>query len=212
MCFSAHCLFLSACLFFLSLNSVSLSLSLCGSDKERATFKNVTRAAYVDQVCVCVCESYVCVSRLKTRLHSVLSLILKRSLCLSLSHSQAKWYLNGFWFDGGEGQAEVRRSFSFGCVCLCLSVCVCVIWLSLFSLYLRWLGVSSCVAFVISFVCTFQRISHLSGCVQEVWTIAHKFMELDPKKKAGNELDPVLVIFEILSKLLKFRAKFFKIP
>jgi len=45
---------------------------------------------------------------------------------------QAKWYLNAFWADGSEGQAE------------------------------------------------------------EVWTIAQKFIELDPKKKAGNELDPVM--------------------
>jgi len=45
---------------------------------------------------------------------------------------QAKWYLNAFWTDGGETDAE------------------------------------------------------------EVWTTAHKFIELDPKKKKGNELDHVL--------------------
>jgi len=47
-------------------------------------------------------------------------------------NGQAKWYLNAYWADGGNDQAE------------------------------------------------------------EVWTIAHAFMVLDPKKKKGNELDPVL--------------------
>jgi len=63
------------------------------SDKDRNTFKSLTRKVYVDQ---------------------------------------AKWYLNGFWREEGEQQAE------------------------------------------------------------EVWTIVHKFTALDPKKAAGNELDPVL--------------------
>jgi len=55
-----------------------------------------------------------------------------RAITRKIYFDQAKWYLNAFWNEGAEGQAE------------------------------------------------------------EVWTIGNKFTEVDPKKKQGNELDPVL--------------------